>query len=88
LRDVDDRGVLEAAVADGRVVVTEDVSTFGAAIALVPGHLGVLYCHHARYRRTTPGVGRLHRALLALSADPPAGLGQQPVVWWLPPTVS
>ena len=29
LRGVDDEQVLRAAVADGRVVVTEDVSTFG-----------------------------------------------------------
>ena len=52
LRGADDGRVLAAAVAEGRVVVTEDVSTFSAAIALVPDHLGVVYCHHSRYPRT------------------------------------
>jgi hypothetical protein len=84
LRGVDDRGVLEAAAAERRVVVTEDVTTFGAAIALVPDHVGVVYCHHARYPRTMPGLARLHRPLVALAADPPQGLGEHPIVWWLP----
>lgn len=83
LRGVDDRRVLEAAVADGRVVVTEDVSTFGAAIALVPHHLGVVYCHHARFPRTRSGLARLRKALVTLANDPPVGLGEHPVVWWL-----
>jgi hypothetical protein len=83
LRGVDDQRVLEAAVAEGRVVVTEDVSTFGAAAALVPDHLGIVYCHHARFSRTRPGLERLHKALVALAADPPAGLGEHPIVWWL-----
>ncbi|HSL07232.1 MAG TPA: DUF5615 family PIN-like protein [Pseudonocardiaceae bacterium] len=48
LRGLDDRRFLEAAVAEGRVVVTEDVTTFSAAITDVPDHLGVIYCHHAR----------------------------------------
>lgn len=85
LRGLDDRRVLEAAVAEGRVVVTEDVTTFSAAIADVPDHLGVIYCHHARFPRTRPGLSRLRRALGALAADPPPGLGKQPVVWWLAP---
>lgn len=85
LRGVDDRGVLQAAVTEGRVVVTEDVSTFAAAIALVPDHIGVVYCHHARYPRTRAGLHRLQRALATLSAAPPPGLGEHPVVWWLPP---
>jgi Domain of unknown function (DUF5615) len=84
LRGIDDRGVLEAAVAERRVVVTEDVTTFGVAIALVPTHIGVVYCHHARYPRTMPGLDKLHHALVALAADPPDGLGEYPVVWWLP----
>jgi hypothetical protein len=70
--------------AERRVVVTEDVTTFGAAIVLVPDHVGVVYCHHARYPRTMPGLARLHRALITLAADPPDGLGQFPIVWWLP----
>ena len=49
LRGVDDRTVLEAAVAEGRVVVTEDVSTFAVAIAQTGPHVGVVYCHHARF---------------------------------------
>jgi predicted nuclease of predicted toxin-antitoxin system len=83
LRGADDRQVLEAAVADGRVVVTEDVNTFGAAIALVPDHLGVVFCHHVRFPRTRPGVARLRKALEVLASDPPSGLGEHPVVWWL-----
>ena len=83
LRGVDDRRVLETAVAEGRVVVTEDVSTFSAAIAAVPQHLGVVYCHHARFPRTRPGLNRLHKALVALISAPPDGLGEHPIVWWL-----
>ncbi|MDQ2874443.1 MAG: DUF5615 family PIN-like protein [Actinomycetota bacterium] len=40
LRGGGDGRVLRAAVAEGTVVVTEDVSTFSAAAALVPAHLG------------------------------------------------
>lgn len=83
LRGVDDRLVLDAAVAEGRVVVTEDVATFSAAIAMVPFHLGVVYCHHARFPRTRPGLERLRRSLAALAKQPPEGLGQHPVEWWL-----
>jgi predicted nuclease of predicted toxin-antitoxin system len=83
LRGVDDRAVLEAAIAERRVVVTEDVATFGAAIALVGSHVGVVYCHHARFPRTKPGLERLRRALVALARNPPEGLGQHPVEWWL-----
>jgi hypothetical protein len=84
LRGMDDSVVLAAAVAEGRMVVTEDVTTFVAAIMCVPDHVGVVYCHHARYPRTRPGLDRMHRALVALSADPPDGLGRYPVEWWLP----
>jgi hypothetical protein len=83
LRGVDGQRVLEAAVAEGGVVVTEDVATFSAAAALVPDHLGIVYCHHARFPRTRPGLERLRKALVVLAADPPAGLGEHPVVWWL-----
>lgn len=83
LRGVDDRRVLETAVAEGRVVVTEDVSTFSVAISQVPHHLGVVYCHHARFPRTRPGLAVLRKALAALASDPPAGLGTHPVTWWL-----
>lgn len=83
LRGVDDRMVLEAAIAEGRVVVTEDVSTFTAAISLTGSHLGVVYCHHDRFPRTRPGIERLHRALAQLARQPPEGLGQHPIEWWL-----
>lgn len=83
LRGVDDRTVLEAAIAESRVVVTEDVATFGTAIALVDSHLGVVYCHHARFPRTRPGLERLRRALVALAKNPPEGIGEHPVEWWL-----
>ena len=83
LRGADDKRVLETAAAEARVVITEDVSTFSVAIALVPDHVGVVYCHHARFPRTKAGLGKLRKALAALDTDPPAGLGEQPVVWWL-----
>lgn len=83
LRGVDDRSVLEAAVAEGRVVVTEDVSTFSAAIAPTGSHVGVIYCHYARFPRTRPGLERLRRALAELAKQPPEGLGQHPIEWWL-----
>lgn len=83
LRSLDDGRVLAAAVAEGRVVVTEDVTTFAAAIEMVPNHVGVVYCHHARFPRTRPGLAKLRKALCALAADPPAGLGSSPTIWWL-----
>jgi hypothetical protein len=83
LRGVDDQRVLEAAAAEHRVVVTEDVSTFGLAATLVPDHFGIVYCHHARFPRTRPGLERLRKALVVLAADPPTGLGEYPVIWWL-----
>jgi predicted nuclease of predicted toxin-antitoxin system len=89
LRGLDDRAVLEAAVAEGRVVVTEDVTTFRAAIALTDTQVGVVFCHHGRFPRTRPGLERLRRALAELARHPPVGLGQHPIEWWLatPPDV-
>jgi predicted nuclease of predicted toxin-antitoxin system len=84
LRGADDRRVLEFAASEGRAVVTEDVTTFGTAIRLVPWHVGVIYCHHARFPRTRTGLEKLRKALIALAGDPPQGLGHVPVVWWLP----
>ena len=49
-----DRRVLETAAAEGRAVVTDDVGTFGTAIALVLHHVGVVYCHHAASREPGP----------------------------------
>ncbi len=56
LRGLDDRAVLEAAVAEGRVVATEDVTTFRSAIAMIGPHVGLIFCHHARVPRTRPGL--------------------------------
>ena len=83
LRGASDGRVLEAAASERRVVVTEDVSTFTIAIALAPDHVGIVYCHHARFPRTRPGLAKLRKALVALAADSPPGLGEHPVVWWL-----
>jgi hypothetical protein len=65
------------------VVVTEDVGTFMAAVTLVPDHRGVVFCHHRRFPRTPTGLVDLSRALAALAAAPPPGLGEAPVIWWL-----
>jgi hypothetical protein len=83
LRGANDQRVLETAVAERRVVVTEDVTTFSRAVILVPDHVGIVYCHHPRFPRTRPGLDRLRKALVVMSADPPAGLGEQPIIWWL-----
>lgn len=84
LRGSDDQKVLRAAAGEGRVVVTEDVTTFAAAIAAVADHVGVVSSHHAGDPRTGPGLHRLRRALVELHSHPPPGLGRQPVEWWLP----
>ena len=78
-----DIAVLRQATAEGRVVVTEDVSTFPAAIREAPSHVGVVYCRSNVFQRTPAGLSRLADALVALAADPPAGLGTQAVIWWL-----
>ncbi|MFZ2238546.1 MAG: DUF5615 family PIN-like protein [Gordonia amarae] len=83
LRGADDRDVLECAVAEHRVVVTEDVATFGVAIGMVPNHVGVVFCHHSRFPRTRPGLATLTQALGALVEYPPDGLGEHPIAWWL-----
>jgi hypothetical protein len=83
LRGADDARVLSEAAAEGRVVITEDVNTFSVAITLIPQHVGAVYCHHDRFPRTRAGLNKLRKALVALSANPPAGLGEHPVVWWL-----
>ncbi|MGH3446400.1 MAG: DUF5615 family PIN-like protein [Nocardioidaceae bacterium] len=83
LRSADDPEVLRAATAANRVVVTEDITTFPAAVAHVPGHCGVVYCHPARWPRTKAGLYTLGKALTALATDAPSGLGKHPAVWWL-----
>jgi hypothetical protein len=83
LRGCNDDAVLQAAAADRRIVVTEDVATFGVAIDRVPGHVGVIYCLASRFPRTRPGLNRLRQALGELAANPPPGLGADPLVLWL-----
>lgn len=83
LHGVDDARVLQSATTELRVVVTEDVNTFSAAVAAAPQHVGIVYCHHARFPRTGPGLNKLSEALVELVNDPPPGLGEHPIVWWL-----
>ncbi|MBA3743756.1 MAG: DUF5615 family PIN-like protein [Sporichthya sp.] len=83
LHDAADSEVLAFAAAEDRVAVTEDVTTFGLAIALVPNHVGVVYCHQRRFPRRPSGLNRIKVALELLGKNPPAGLGRDPVVWWL-----
>lgn len=75
--------VLRQAAAEGRVVVTEDVSTFPAAVRQVPDHVGVVYCRSSVFQRTPAGLVKLANALVSLATDPPGELGRQPVIWWL-----
>ncbi|MDR1189174.1 MAG: DUF5615 family PIN-like protein [Bifidobacteriaceae bacterium] len=73
-----DADVLRAAASEARVVVTEDVSTFSAAIREVPDHVGVVFCRSGVFRRTPAGLGTIRRALLDLATNPPIGLGVEP----------
>jgi hypothetical protein len=75
--------VLRTAAAEVRAVVTEDVTTFPAAITAVPHHVGVIYCRSRVFHRTPAGLDKIRCALTALCLNPPAGLGTGPVVWWL-----
>ena len=81
-----DAVVLQAAASQGRVVVTEDVTTFPVAITAVPDYAGVIYCRSAVFQRTAAGLPRLAAALAALVQSPPSGLGTTPATWWLEPT--
>ncbi len=83
LRGASDTEVLRAATTEQRIVVTEDVNTFSLAMAAVPNHAGVIFCHHARLPRTRPGLARLATALVSLSTNPPESLGESSFVWWL-----
>lgn len=78
-----DAEVLRVSAGEGRVVVTEDVRTFAAAIVDVPAHVGVIFVRAAVYPRTRAGMTRLANSLLVLLAEPPSGLGTQPVEWWI-----
>jgi predicted nuclease of predicted toxin-antitoxin system len=81
LREADDTAVLRAATAEGRTVVTEDVSTFEKAIADVPAHAGVIYCLRHRFPRTHDGVDTIRRALQQFETEAPPDMTS--VVWWL-----
>ncbi|MDR0626662.1 MAG: DUF5615 family PIN-like protein [Bifidobacteriaceae bacterium] len=83
LRGRPDDEVLALARNESRVVVTEDVTTFAAAIAAVPDHVGVIFCNHARFPRTRAGIHALAEALASLSEGPPEGLGSAPIALWL-----
>ena len=83
LRGTDDTNVLRAANSEARIVVTEDITTFSIAMTAAPEHAGVIFCHHARFPRTRPGLARLRQSLLRLAENPPIGLGEPGFVWWL-----
>lgn len=83
LRGAEDTSVLRAASEEGRVVVTEDVTTFSAAMVAVPDHAGVVFCHHRRFPRTRPGLELLSEALIAFAETPPASTRRTPFVWRL-----
>lgn len=55
------------------------MSTFGTAAVLFPEHRGIVFCHHARFPRTRPGLARLREALAGLAEHPPPGIGAEPV---------
>ncbi|MDR0849833.1 MAG: DUF5615 family PIN-like protein [Propionibacteriaceae bacterium] len=84
LRGKDDYAVLLRATDEGRLVVTEDVNTFGRAIALLPHHAGVVFCHSLRFPRTAGGLRLLQSALTEFARTPPVGVGEPGFVWWLP----
>jgi len=85
LRGRDDTTVLRWATAEGRMVVTEDVTTFPRAIAAVPNHAGVIFADHERFPRTVAAWGRLEHALVDFASHPPTGAGLPGFVWWLTP---
>lgn len=65
----DDATVLDAATADGRCLVTENVRDF-AVLVRYSRHAGVLFVHARRWPRTRAGLHTLADALHdALSAD-------------------
>jgi len=83
LRGRDDRSVLAAATHEGRIVVTEDVTTFPAAMAMVPQHSGVIFCESRRFPRTLSALPRLESALVEFASNPPDTARFPGFVWWL-----
>jgi len=83
LRGQSDTAVLFAAKREGRVVVTEDVTTFPVAMEAVPDHSGVVFCDSVRFPRTVSALPRLIAALKILSVQPPEAAAHPGFVWWL-----
>jgi len=83
LRGCDDLTVLTTATREHRVVVTEDVRTFPAAIARIPQHAGVVFCDSQRFPRTADALPHLENALAAFVANPPDVASFPGFVWWL-----
>ena len=82
LRGLGDAPLLAIANLDRRVLVTENVSDF-APLGRTAEHVGLVFCHPARFPQDAGHLGALVDALVALDADAPAGLGVQPMQWWL-----
>jgi hypothetical protein len=85
LRGRDDITVLSVGTQEGRVVVTEDVTTFPIAMNAVPDFVGVIFCESRRFPRTVAALPRLEYALAALVANPPVSAHCLGFVWWLQP---
>ena len=83
LRGRPDVTVLAVAASEGRVVVTEDITTFPAAMLAVPNHAGVIFCDAQRFPRTASSLHRLEAALLAFAHHPPDAARYPSFVWWL-----
>jgi len=83
LRGRADSEVLALATREGRAVVTEDVTTFPAAIVAVPNHAGVIFCEAQRFPRTVRALPRLESALVTFVRSPPEVARYPGFVWWL-----
>jgi len=83
LRGRSDTEVLTCAKREGRVVVTEDINTFPAAIDAVPNHAGVIFCDSRRFPRTASALLRLEDALCAFFETAPEASQYPGFVWWL-----
>jgi hypothetical protein len=83
LRGRPDEAVLAAATREVRIVVTEDVTTFPAAMAAPPDFRGVVFCDSARFPRTVNALPGLERALQDFMEDPPEIAFGAGFVWWL-----
>jgi hypothetical protein len=80
LTGADDAAVLEAATADGRCLMTENVRDF-AILARYATHAGLLFANSKRWPRTQDGLSRLTAVLHdMISNDDLPGEGE---VRWL-----